>query len=248
MHAKTGNYMSMNTTTKTALMALIGGLIFQVSLTACTNVDPTNTPGPGTPFTGEPTVIATPDIEATAQARVQQILKSTLAATKDNQVPLSANPTMVVSDPTPTRSLPTPTSRPKQTKTPTHTPAPTRTPTPKPTPTITPTPTRIAATDPTGFPPFPNVHRGSITIGGQPVEDGIPVFARIGVYQTPTILTKNGRYSNLVVGPPSRSYFNRTITFYVVINGVEIQSAEVAVYVQAGIKDILRPSLGLTFP
>ena len=83
--------MSMNTTIKTALLALVGGLIFQVSLTACTSVDPTNTPGPGKPFTGEPTVTATPDIEATAQARVQEILESTLAATKDNQVPSSAN-------------------------------------------------------------------------------------------------------------------------------------------------------------
>ncbi|MQF69757.1 hypothetical protein FIM12_05440 [SAR202 cluster bacterium AD-804-J14_MRT_500m] len=236
--------MYTKTTVKAVSMSLIGGLILVILAIGCTSADPTNTPAPGKPLTAEPVATsnsvatATPDIEATAQARVQEILKSTRIA---------PTPTVAVSTPTP---LPSPTAMepiPTSTPNPTPTSAPTRTPTPKPPPTITPTPTRIAATDPTGFPPFPNIYRGAITIGGQPVEDGIPVFARIGVYQTPTILTKNGRYSNLIIGPPSSSYFNRTIAFFILMNGVEIQAAEVAVYAQLGLKELLQ-SLALTFP
>jgi hypothetical protein len=46
------------------------------------------------------------------------------------------------------------------------------------------------------------------------------LFARIGDYQTPNVESKDGRYE-VVVGPPVRSYFGRTITFHARVNDVE---------------------------
>jgi hypothetical protein len=46
------------------------------------------------------------------------------------------------------------------------------------------------------------------------------LFARVGDYQTPSVESEDGRYE-VVVGPPHRSYFGRTITFYILIGESE---------------------------
>jgi hypothetical protein len=46
------------------------------------------------------------------------------------------------------------------------------------------------------------------------------LFARVGDYQTPSVESENGRYE-IVVGPPHRSYFGRTITFYALVSDTE---------------------------
>ena len=101
--------------------------------------------------------------------------------------------------------------------------------TPTPPPTITPTPTRGGATDPSAFPPFPNTYKGKVFVGGDPAPGGIRVFARIGAYQSPSAVVSSGGYL-VVVGPPSDSFLGGLITFHAVINDVEVQALETAIY------------------
>ena len=71
-------------------------------------------------------------------------------------------------------------------------------------------------------------------VGGDTAPEGIPVFARIGTYQTPSDIVSDGRYL-VVVGPPSVSFFGGLITFHAVINGVEVQAPETAIYEEANL-------------
>jgi len=87
----------------------------------------------------------------------------------------------------------------------------------------------VASTNPQEFPPYPNVYRGSLVLGGNPVPDGTRVFARVGNYQTPTTESKDGRYE-VVVGPPERRHFGRTITFYILVSGSERMAPQSGVF------------------
>jgi len=125
-------------------------------------------------------------------------------------------------------------------------------PTPTTPPTVTPTPTRIAADDPGSFPPFPNIYGGGVFVGDQPAPDDTPIFARIGNYQTPSVSVIDGRYGQLTLGPGSISFFGLTVTFHTIINEVELQAAETAVFKNV-VFDTVPPrnffnTLDLTFP
>lgn len=109
------------------------------------------------------------------------------------------------------------------------------TPTPTITPTVTPTPTRVASLDPTALPPFPNIYRGNVFVGGTAAPDGTLVFARIDVYSTPSVAVKDGRYRNLTLGPPGAKYYGRGIAFYAIIDGVERLAEENSVFQMANL-------------
>ncbi len=135
--------------------------------------------------------------------------------------------------PEPTREpTPDPTPEPTPEPTPDPTPEPTPDPTPEPTPVVTdrPVPTPLAPGPAVSPPPFPNTFQGSVTIDGEPAEDGIEIYAEIvegtAVYATFSVLVADGRYSLLQVGPPSTLFHNDTINFYAWIDGAGVQSAE----------------------
>lgn len=119
-------------------------------------------------------------------------------------------------------------------------------------PTVTPTPTGVVNSDPSSFPPFPNLYSGKAFVGTQLATDGIPVFARIGLnYQTPPVLVVDGRYSQLIMGPPTFSYIGQKITFYIIVGEEEIQAAESAVFVEVNLgssSNGLMNTLDLSFP
>ena len=85
--------------------------------------------------------------------------------------------------------------------------------------------------------------RGTVAVAGQPAPDGYDIFARITatdetVYQSPSVKTKGGVYSYLVVAPPAPTrfgarspYHNQTITFY--LNGE--QATETSTYMASGL-------------
>ena len=70
----------------------------------------------------------------------------------------------------------------------------------------------------------PTIYSGSVTIGGNPAPDGLTLVARINDYESEGVVTKNGRYSFLIVSPPTIDYFIKTITFH--IPELDIQAAE----------------------
>ena len=125
---------------------------------------------------------------------------------------------------------------PDPTPTPGPTPQPTPDPTPDPTPVMTgrPVPTQLPPGPAVSPPPFPNTFQGSVTIDGQPAEDGIEIYAEIVegtvIYATHSVLTSGGNYSLLQVGPPSQQFHNDTITFYAWIDGAGVAAAEMATF------------------
>ncbi len=63
-------------------------------------------------------------------------------------------------------------------------------------------------------PPFPFIYEGTArTSDGYPVPDGLKIVAVVGDYTSEPVEVKDGRYSDLTVGPSSNRYFNMPIRF-----------------------------------
>ena len=65
-------------------------------------------------------------------------------------------------------------------------------------------------------PPFPVLYGGRLLIDGEPAPPGIEVMARVGDYETSTVVEvgEEGRYRNLVVQPPNSEYYELPVTFH----------------------------------
>ena len=64
------------------------------------------------------------------------------------------------------------------------------------------------------IPPFPILYGGRALLNGEPLPEGTRLEARVRDYEIWTIVQENGVYMGLVVGPPSRDYYNATVTFH----------------------------------
>jgi hypothetical protein len=73
----------------------------------------------------------------------------------------------------------------------------------------------------------PTIYSGSVSIGGNPAPDGLTVVARINDYESDGVLTKNGRYSFLIVLPPTIDYFIETITFHIPEHALQAKETDV---------------------
>jgi len=201
----------------------------------------------GIPTIETPTYTPTPDIEATVQALLQAALQ---AQRPPAATPLS--PEIVANAPKPV-ATPTPTAKPVAAPTPTAkpvaAPTPTAKPTPTPTPTVRPPRPRVAAKDAGSFNPFPNTYKGNVLIDGSQAPDGTIVFARIKDYQTPDVFVTDGRYKNLILGPPSITYYGKEAVFYAIVDGQEVRADESATFQQANLmtKAFLLNTLDLHF-
>jgi len=212
---------------------LIGIILVSLALVGCV--------GSGNLQEGVPTSTAAPTVTAipTPTATVLPTPGSTPTPTTAPSPTYTPTPTATATPRPTTTPTPTATASPRPTSTPTRfptaTPTPASTPTPYlgPPPTLKPPPTRQADGDPYAVPPFPNIYSGRAFVGTQPVPDGFPIIARIGLnYQTPGVLVVDGQYSRLTMGPPNASYIGQTITFYLITNKKEILAEETAVFVQ----------------
>ncbi len=88
----------------------------------------------------------------------------------------------------------------------------------------------------TEVPPRPLFYAGSVMIDGVGPPEGLTIVARVLDYESAPVDVVNGVYENLVVGPPTRSYNGRDITFH--LNGV-VEAAETARYVIPGANESL---------
>ena len=71
------------------------------------------------------------------------------------------------------------------------------------------------------IPPFPNIFTGSVTIDGEPAPAGTQVYVRVGRYVSEWVVTRDGRYPFITVGPPTEDdYEGEPLIFYV--NGFPI--------------------------
>ena len=108
------------------------------------------------------------------------------------------------------------------------------------------TPTREAGAQ--EFPIAPTIYSGLATVGGQPIPDGLLITGRITVtgledYESAPAIVKEGKYTALSVGPPSRAYTRQTITFH--LNGVQANETDTSLLTSL---PMIKGNFDLTFP
>ena len=92
-----------------------------------------------------------------------------------------------------------------------------------------------------GPPAAPKIYSGTVTVGGAPAPDGLQIVGRILSYETAPVLTLNGKYFQLIVGPPG-TLQGQTLTFHIL--GFELQATQAIPGFQGGGSLIVN----LTFP
>lgn len=83
-------------------------------------------------------------------------------------------------------------------------------------------------------PPIPADYSGTVTIGGIPAPNGTTVQAKCDTYTSGTVTTTGGKYSFLIVGPPTAAFTGKTVIF--LVNG--IQANETSTFEQGTSKTV----------
>jgi hypothetical protein len=91
--------------------------------------------------------------------------------------------------------------------------------------------------------PAPTIYSGTATVDGSPVPGGLLIVARVGAYQSPPVVVKDGRYERVTVGPPDTTFNRMTVTFH--LDGV--QAGETDTFAAGGLPQV-KNDFNLTFP
>ena len=97
-----------------------------------------------------------------------------------------------------------------------------------------------------GQPPLPTVYSGSVTVGSGAAADGLTVVAVLQEYESNGVPVKGGRYAGLTVSPPSASYQEKTIRFFLVDGPERVTAVEADIFQTEGTPQL--KTLDLTFP
>ena len=66
-----------------------------------------------------------------------------------------------------------------------------------------------------GPPAFPHVFMGNAYVNGQPIKEGIVIYAKFGNSQSEIVETLYGRYLNVLVAPKYKSELTSEVNFYI---------------------------------
>ena len=66
-----------------------------------------------------------------------------------------------------------------------------------------------------GPPAFPHVFMGNAYVNGQPIKEGIVIYAEFGNSQSEIVETLYGRYLNVLVAPKYKSELTSEVNFYI---------------------------------
>ena len=78
-----------------------------------------------------------------------------------------------------------------------------------------------------GPPAFPHVFMGNAYVNGQPIKEGILIYAEFGNSQSEIVKTLYGRYLNVLVAPKYKSELTAEVNFYIENNkGDKIKAIE----------------------
>ena len=78
-----------------------------------------------------------------------------------------------------------------------------------------------------GPPAFPHVFMGNAYVNGQPIKEGIIIYAEFGNSQSEIVKTLYGRYLNVLVAPKYKSELTAEVNFYIENNkGDKIKAIE----------------------
>ena len=68
----------------------------------------------------------------------------------------------------------------------------------------------------TGGPPaFPHVFMGNAYVDGQPIKEGVVIYAEFGKSNSEIVKTLYGRYLNVLVAPIRKSELTEIVNFYI---------------------------------
>ena len=66
-----------------------------------------------------------------------------------------------------------------------------------------------------GPPAFPHVFMGNAYVDGQPIKEGITIYAEFGKSKSEIVETLYGRYLNVLVAPKRKSELTEKVNFYI---------------------------------
>ena len=66
-----------------------------------------------------------------------------------------------------------------------------------------------------GPPAFPHVFMGNAYVNGQPIEEGVIIYAEFGKSKSEIVETLFGRYLNVLVAPRYKSELDAEVNFYI---------------------------------
>ncbi|MBK66331.1 MAG: hypothetical protein CL769_05195 [Chloroflexi bacterium] len=78
-----------------------------------------------------------------------------------------------------------------------------------------------------GPPAFPHVFMGNAYVDGQPIKEGIVIYAEFGKNRSEIVETLYGRYLNVLVAPIRKSELTEVVNFYIEnSNGDKVKAVE----------------------
>ena len=66
-----------------------------------------------------------------------------------------------------------------------------------------------------GPPAFPHVFMGNAYVNGQPIKEGVVIYAEFGKSKSEIVETLYGRYLNVLVAPIRKSELTEMVNFYI---------------------------------
>ena len=80
---------------------------------------------------------------------------------------------------------------------------------------------------PPGIPSFPHIFSGNFYIEDKIGPDNVKIYAKLGELDSPVVITKNGKFDNLIIGPRSEKDIENNIEFFILNdNGTSIKANE----------------------
>jgi hypothetical protein len=80
---------------------------------------------------------------------------------------------------------------------------------------------------PPGIPSYPYIFNGTFTINGEIGKNNSKIKAKLGELDSPTVISNNGEFKNLIIGPRNVDDIKNDIEFYLLLeNGDFIKSKE----------------------
>ena len=68
---------------------------------------------------------------------------------------------------------------------------------------------------PPGIPSFPHIFSGNFYISDEIGPDNTKIYAQLGELDSPIVITKNGKFDNLIIGPRTKKDIENNIEFFI---------------------------------
>ena len=80
---------------------------------------------------------------------------------------------------------------------------------------------------PPGIPSFPHIFSGNFYISDEIGPDNTKIYAQLGELDSPIVITKNGKFDNLIIGPRAKKDVENNIEFFILKDdGTSIKAKE----------------------